>query len=583
MKKALSIILAFVICFGFLAGVSRPAQATGPNPTAIPDTLTQDVIEYMEGLDENDLVPVWITLSSPSKEEIEALVQAAVAEDLTPQKYYEARLRILKDIFSNITSSFAAEFLDDSCSVLYLSHYSAVVAVEAPKKNVLQLGDNPTVIEISLYEDFEIVSEEETKLSEELKDYLNCAADGEMIPLWITLESPSTEEIEAIVRETVPSDLLPEDYYRARLQVIRNLFVELTSSFTEQFLDESCNILYCSRYSAAICVEVPKEKVSELAENSSVVTLDLYSEYDILPEDERLTPELVAYMNDLDDSEIVPIWITLVSPNEEEIEAIVKERVSDDLSPQEYYEARLSVIESIFNGITATFVQDYLDGTCTVLYRSRYSAMLAIEAPKSVVLALSDLEAVEQIDLFAEYEILPETSFIDITKEDYFYNAVLWAFRNGVTVGTDDFHFNPKGVCTRAQVVTFLWRAAGSPEPTAMETPFTDVNGDSYYYKAVLWAAENRITAGTSAEKFSPGAGCTRAQVVTFLWRMAGSPECSENDPSFTDVEASAYYSKAVLWAAENEITAGTSEMTFSPNKTCSRAEIVTFLYRYMN
>ncbi len=173
-----------------------------------------------------------------------------------------------------------------------------------------------------------------------------------------------------------------------------------------------------------------------------------------------------------------------------------------------------------------------------------------------------------------------ENPFTDVRESEYYYNAVLWAVTNGVTSGTSATTFSPADGCTRAQVVSFLWRAAGKPAPTGRNNPFADVKENEYYYNAVLWAVEQGITAGTSLTAFSPNATCTRAQIVTFLWRFAGQPEPSTASNPFQDVSAQAYYAKAVLWAAENAVTSGTSNTTFSPDATCTRAQVVTFLYR---
>ena len=164
----------------------------------------------------------------------------------------------------------------------------------------------------------------------------------------------------------------------------------------------------------------------------------------------------------------------------------------------------------------------------------------------------------------------------------YYEDAVLWAVSEGITSGTTANTFSPNAACTRAQAVTFLWRAAGSPAPKSAAMPFTDVAEGSYYYDAVLWAVENGITGGTDAVHFSPNATCTRAQAVTFLWRAAGSPAPKSEVNPFTDVKADAYYSDAVLWAVEQGITSGTSVTTFCPSANCTRAQIVTFLYRCM-
>ena len=169
--------------------------------------------------------------------------------------------------------------------------------------------------------------------------------------------------------------------------------------------------------------------------------------------------------------------------------------------------------------------------------------------------------------------------FVDVPADAYYYDAVLWAAEEGITGGVDATHFAPNATCTRAQAVTFLWRAAGSPAPKSSEMPFTDVAAGSYYETAVLWAVENGITKGTSDTTFTPNAKCTRAQIVTFLWRSQKSPAADSVNP-FTDVAADAYYNSAVLWAAENGITGGTSATTFSPNNDCTRAQIVTFLWR---
>ena len=174
----------------------------------------------------------------------------------------------------------------------------------------------------------------------------------------------------------------------------------------------------------------------------------------------------------------------------------------------------------------------------------------------------------------------PQTGvFVDVATGSYYEDAVDWAVENGITKGTDDTHFSPDGICTRAQAVTFLWRAAGSPKPKTNTMPFTDVNAGSYYYDAVLWAVENGITEGTSDTTFSPNAICTRAQIVAFLWRSEKSPAAGSRNP-FADVKSTAYYADAVLWAVREDITKGTSSTTFSPDADCTRAQIVTFLWR---
>lgn len=175
-------------------------------------------------------------------------------------------------------------------------------------------------------------------------------------------------------------------------------------------------------------------------------------------------------------------------------------------------------------------------------------------------------------------EAIPAT-FTDIEADSYYENAVIWAYENNVTTGATANTFAPLANCTRAQVVTFLWRAFGSPEPQTTDNPFVDVTSDRYYYKAVLWALENGITNGTTLTTFGPDQPCTRAHVVTFLWRSEGKPT-SETTQTFTDVESAQYYYDAVAWAVDNGITNGVGNGKFAPDTPCSRAQIVTFLFR---
>ena len=168
--------------------------------------------------------------------------------------------------------------------------------------------------------------------------------------------------------------------------------------------------------------------------------------------------------------------------------------------------------------------------------------------------------------------------FYDVPNDAFFYEAVKWAVKSGVTNGLSDTMFGPYESCTRAQIVTFLWRAAGSPEPKATTSAMTDLNPNAYYYKAVLWAIENGITDGMTETTFAPAATCTRGQSVTFLYRALGKKV--ESSASFTDVKSDAFYADAINWAVANNVTNGTSNTTFSPNADCTRAEIVTFLYR---
>ncbi len=173
--------------------------------------------------------------------------------------------------------------------------------------------------------------------------------------------------------------------------------------------------------------------------------------------------------------------------------------------------------------------------------------------------------------------------FTDVKEDAFYYDAVLWAVDKGITTGLSATQFGPNAPCTRGQIVTFLWRAAGSPEPITKEMPFTDVKDGDFFFKAVAWAVEKNITTGLSATQFGANSPCTRGQIVTFLWRFAGEPKPESKTMPFADVKTSDFYFDAVLWAVEKNITTGLSATQFGPNSPCTRGQIVTFLYRNMS
>ena len=184
---------------------------------------------------------------------------------------------------------------------------------------------------------------------------------------------------------------------------------------------------------------------------------------------------------------------------------------------------------------------------------------------------------------FSEYVITEADALpcADVDENAFYADAVYWAVANGITNGTDAAHFSPKESVTRAQVVTFLWRAAGCPAPKGNASKFADVPADKYYADAVAWAIEQGITNGITETEFGPKEVCTRCQIVTFLYRFAGA-KGADTDTGFTDVIPTKYYAAAVKWAKDNKVTEGTSTTAFSPNADCTRAQVVTFLYRWM-
>ena len=218
----------------------------------------------------------------------------------------------------------------------------------------------------------------------------------------------------------------------------------------------------------------------------------------------------------------------------------------------------------------------------------------ALPDPEHLFMSWYDAQSYETLSKNAEYtfnlnrdvhikaSFVQRPPFVDVGAHDYFYEPVMWAIEHEpvITSGVDDTHFGPKQECTRAQIVTFLWKALYEPEYDPIPNPFTDVKAGKYYYDAVLWAYSNGITSGVGGGKFGVSQGCTRAQAMFFLWKSYGSPEPESTSCPFTDVKPGKYYYKAILWAYENEVTSGVNPTTFGVDRTCTRAQIITFLYK---
>nr|WP_325240009.1 S-layer homology domain-containing protein [uncultured Oscillibacter sp.] len=229
--------------------------------------------------------------------------------------------------------------------------------------------------------------------------------------------------------------------------------------------------------------------------------------------------------------------------------------------------------------ITATPNVGFDVGTITVTDKDGNQITITDAGDNKYVFTMPRTKVDVNVEFVKKQQMNP-ARFDDVAADTYYADAVQWAVENGITVGTSATTFSPNAPCTRAQVVTFLWRAAGSPKASS-SNPFTDVASGKYYYDAVLWAVEKGITVGTSATTFSPDTVCTRAQIVTFLYRYKGSPAVSGSN-TFGDVAADAYYATAVDWAVSAGVTVGTGNNTFSPSNDCTRAQTVTFLYRSM-
>ena len=218
------------------------------------------------------------------------------------------------------------------------------------------------------------------------------------------------------------------------------------------------------------------------------------------------------------------------------------------------------------------------DDPAVILARAMLENPLTTQAEATAAAAALE-EALEQAG-----PVVPENPFVDVPADSFYYDSVRWAVQKGITTGMDATHFGPDTACNRAQVVTFLWRAAGSPEPAITENPFQDIGESDFFYKAVLWAVEKDITTGLDDAHFGPVASCNRAQVVTFLYRSVGKPPVTAGGSGFSDVtDPEAFYYDAVRWAVENQITVGLGDGSFGVYAICNRAQVVTFLYRIYN
>ncbi len=243
----------------------------------------------------------------------------------------------------------------------------------------------------------------------------------------------------------------------------------------------------------------------------------------------------------------------------------------------------LEALNEAIEEAEALIAEDYTEDSLAAVQEALEAARTLVEqggsqaevdaAAEALNAALEALEHVHSFDC-------PGKDFTDMPQEGNWAHAPIdWAVTNGITNGTSATTFSPEKICSRAEVVTFLWRTAGSPKPEQVDNPFTDVVEGTFYYNAVLWAVEHNITNGMTATTFNPAGQCTRGQIVTFLWRALGSPEAAGENP-FADVQAGAYYAQPVLWAVEKEVTNGLNATTFGPNNLCNRAQVVTFLHR---
>ena len=298
--------------------------------------------------------------------------------------------------------------------------------------------------------------------------------------------------------------------------------------------------------------------------------------------------------------------ITEAAGNSREITLVVEQIPETQLTENQQNAVAEQKVEMVISaellGTDGVISDDFGGGTATV--QIPFTPAEGTSGSNYKILYVADDGRIEEIDTtyvdgylvftlshFSEYVVVetkaapvkPVNPFTDVKEGDFFYAPVLWAVENGITNGATATTFNPGGTCLRAQVVTFLHRAAGNPDPTSTNNPFSDVKSTDFFYKPVLWAVEKGITNGVSATEFGSYDNCNRAAVVTFLWRAAGCPEPKSTNNPFEDVKSTDFFYKAVLWAVENGITNGVDTTHFGPTQACNRAQVVTFLYRAYN
>ncbi len=471
MKKIMAFILTIAFCCSLFVGIIVPTSASEMISSIYSEKLAQNVIDYMEGINGNAYVPVWIYLTTPSTAEIEAIVKEKVSEELSPQEYYEERLNIIKEIYSDITDSFIEKYLDNSCIFYYQSSYTATLAIEVSKEKVLELAENDLVVEISLYKDFEIEPEieEVSKLSPELQNYLNSADINAKVPVWVNLTPPSTAEIEAAVKKNVSDNLSSQEYYEERNKVIKEIYSKIISNFVQNHLSDNCTILYQSQYTATIAIEAPKDKVLELEWLDTIKELSLFTDYEILPE----TNKLLLAFKDLPE---VGTW---------------------------QYEAIAYCVEhGIMNGMSTTEFSPNGNLTrgqlVTVLYR-----------------------------VAGQPEIAYEKVFPDVAANQYYTLPIIWAAKNGIVNGFEDGTFRPNTPVTREELATILYRYSGSPDVSGDLSAYPDASAVQSYSKIpMLWATQNGFLPGETEEiamRLAPRANAARVQIASFIMRYLES------------------------------------------------------------
>ena len=608
-----------------------PLEATVKEPenSAVLEKLSAVLRREMDASSDDTGIPVGIILKGPSEEEIEALIAAIYSGEKNTAAYRTAKKRAQNRLISAITSAFVKEYLDENDTLYYQGNILCVTAM-VPKSKIMTIAELDEVTHIDLVaendfpleategnepagydqpcsHDYKAVVTEPTCTERGYTTYTctKCGNEyvGDEVPMlrhdWgegaVTVEpSEETEGVRTYTctrcgvtkTETIPV----KEHVHAYTDVVTAPtcteagFTTHTCVCGDSYVDSEVAALGHD-FQDGVCT-----RCGAWDDLPSVISVDLQEQMKIMADDARV---MVAIdLKGLDQDYVLS---EIAREMGVDLETLKRENSSGDTL--DYVLAKRAVLKRLYGEYNGAFLAEYLPDLPAECrrYVAKTHAALVLSLTKAEILRLAQEAQViamgyispEEMDAVAANDaasLVVPFLFDDVKNDSQFYYVpVYWAVEQKITKGTSEKRFSPDDGCTRAQVVTFLWRAAGEPEPTKAENPFKDVKETDYFYKAVLWAVEKGITKGTSADKFSPDATCTRAQIVTFLYRAEGTPEIAKKSKPFHDVGEGQYYADAVAWAVENGVTTGKSPETFAPDATCTRAEVVTFLYRAGN
>ena len=522
------------------------------------EKLAEPLREYMNTAAPDAVVPVRIWLRGPSVDEFQSIVSAEYPTLSSPPEAFQAYRTASEQAANELGNDlfmyrlFMDNHREDFSNILFESDEDfpvMVATVRADKieslaalKMVSQIdtafGYDEALPDPELPED----PAQRKKIEKQLQKFMNIAGHDELIPIHITLKEPA--DIAVLSADQGDRD--------AVLEANRKVFSALTTEFVLAHLNEGEQIFFKANYGPFVTAEVPKYKIAGLAALDEVTSIDW-----------ALGHDDPVYSDDGKD------YVYVTALRESQPTALDKSALAAAI------ETALALDLDEYTEESTAGLREQIEIAKYILVKPDATQEEIDAAAAMLADALSGLE-LHNLDL---------PQFEDVRDPDaYYFGPVYWAFEHQpqITNGMDATHFRPEFSCTRAQVMTFLWRAVGCPEPESLETRFTDLRPNAFYTKPVAWAVEQGITMGTSPTTFSPDQPCARGMIVTFMWRAFGSPEPETTQNPFRDVPARAYCIDAVQWCYENNITTGVAENRFGPGEETPRGQVVTFLYRAM-